>query len=96
MIPDILLPLIRRAILDLLLDAGGELNDDVASILLAELGHRVARTDVAVELLWLDEQGLAKVELVGSYIVARSTPNGRDVAAGRLRFPGVSRHKTGE
>lgn len=96
MIADILLPIIRRAILDLLLDIGGEENDDVLAILLAELGHRVARIDVAAQLEWLALRNLVIIEQVGPFNVARSTHTGRDVAAGKLRVEGVSRHKTGE
>lgn len=96
MIFPILQPVVRRAILDLVLDTGGEMNDEVLAILLAELGHRVARSDVAAELRWLAAQDLVRLETVGSYLVARSTNDGRDVAAGRLIRDGVSRHKTGE
>lgn len=89
-------PLVRRAILDLILDVGGESNDDVVTILLAELGHRVARSEVRTELEWLRDKGLVKLEESGAYLVATSTSDGRDVAMGRLRHDGVSRHKTGE
>lgn len=96
MIADILLPIIRRAILDLLLDVGGEQNDDVLAILLAQLGHRVARVDVAEQLEWLALRNLVIVEAVGPFNVGRSTHLGRDVAAGKLRAKDVSPHKTGE
>ena len=99
MIPAVILPVIRRAILDLLTDIGGEHNDDTLSMLLVQLGHRVARRDVADQLRWLADDGeapLVKVELLGPYLVARALPDGRDVAEGRLIVEGVSRHKTGE
>ncbi len=89
-------PLVRRAILDLILDVGGEINDDTIAILLAELGHRVARRDVAAELEWLKGEGLVNLELAGTFLVATSTSDGRYVALGRDRREGVSRHKTGE
>ena len=92
----VLLPIVRRAILDLALDVGGEINDEVFAQLLAELGHRVARIDVRAEMEWLAVRDLLAVEPVGVFLVARTTPNGRDVANGRLRVEGVSRHKTGE
>lgn len=95
-LPIAIQPLVRRAILDLILDVGGELNDDVITIMLAELGHRVARSDVANELTWLRDVGLVRLEQSGNYVVAASTSDGRDVALGRLRYDGVSRHKTGE
>ena len=95
-LPAAIQPLVRRAILDLILDVGGEINDETITILLAELGHRVARSEVGLELTWLRNSGLVKLESAGSYIVAKSTSDGRDVAMGRLRYEGVSRHKTGE
>lgn len=103
MIPAAILPLIRRAILDLLNDAGGEHNDDVLTMLLVQLGHRVARRDVREQLVWLagneiagDGSRLVQVEELGPYMVARILPDGRDVAEGRLIVEGVWRHKTGE
>lgn len=96
MIADVLLPIIRRAILDLVEDTGGELNDETITILLNELGHRVARSDIRDEMGWLAGSGLLTAKVVGPYIVARSTPNGCDVANGLLRIDGISRHKTGE
>lgn len=95
MIPAAIVPLIRRAILDLLDHDGGEQNDDVVTLLLAQLGHRVARRDVAEQLLWLAERGLVDAEQVGPFLVARTTSDGRDIAAGRLVVDGVWRHKTG-
>lgn len=99
MIPDIALPVVRRAILDLLEEIGGEHNDDELTLLLNQLGHRVARRDIAAQLRWLamDEPGpLVHAEQLGPYVVARILPDGRDVAAGRLLVEGISRHKTGE
>lgn len=96
MIPDIILPLVRRAILDLMNDIGGEHNEDVLARLLAQLGHRVARRDVAEQLGWLDVTGLVRAEKLGPYTVARILPDGCDVAEGRLTVEGVHRHKTGD
>ena len=96
MIADVILPLVRRAILDLLADIGGENNNVDIALLLAELGHRVARHDVAEQLLWLAERGLVHAQIVGSFVVARATSEGVDVAGGSHRVDGVSRHKTGE
>lgn len=97
MIPAIILPVIRRAILDLLNDIGGEHNDDVLTQLLVQLGHRVARRDVAEQLAWLaDEAQLIRVEDLGPYKVARILADGRDAAEGRLLVDGVSRFKTGD
>ena len=88
--------IVRRAILDLLTDVGGEHNDDVLATLLTELGHRVARRDVVTELAWLSEQRLIATDPLGPYVVARVLPDGRDVAEGRLVIDGVRRFKTGE
>lgn len=96
MIPPIILPLVRRAILDLMNDVGGEHNEDVLSQLLSQLGHRVARRDVAEQLGWLDVAGLIRAEKLGPYTVARILADGRDVAEGRLTVDGVSRFKTGD
>lgn len=96
MIPPAILPLVRRAVLDLIDDTGGELNDEVLTILINELGHRVARRDVRGQLKWLASTRLVRADELGEFLVVRSTQDGRDVAQGRLRVEGVSRHKTGE
>jgi hypothetical protein len=98
-IPAIILPVVRRAILDLLFDVGGEHNDDTLTMLLVQLGHRVARRDVAEQLRWLAQvEGLKLIEIeeLGSYLAARILSDGRDVAEGRLIVEGVSRFKTGD
>lgn len=96
MIHSLVVPLVRRAILDLMNDIGGEHNDDVLSQLLVRLGHRVARRDVAEQLRWLATEGLVHVEELDPYLVARIRADGRDVAEGRLLVEGISRFKTGE
>lgn len=96
MIPAAILPLIRRAILDLLNDIGGEQSDDYLVLLLSQLGHRVARRDIAAQLDWLAENGLIAVEELGPFKVARTLADGRDIAEGRLVVEGVWRHKTGD
>ncbi len=96
MLPAAIQPLVRRAILDLVDDVGGELTDEVVTISLNELGHRVARSQVREEIEWLANGELLTATVQGPFIVVRSTANGRDVAQGLLRIDGVSRHKTGE
>ena len=96
MIAAVLEPIIRRAVLDLVEDTGGEINDEMITILLNELGHRVARSDVRLVMAWCANARLLRTEELGPYIVARSTSEGRDVANGLQRVEGVSRHKTGE
>ncbi|WJY18707.1 hypothetical protein QQS45_00180 [Alteriqipengyuania flavescens] len=94
-VPEIIRPNIRRAILDLLNDTGGQLNDDVIARLLASLGHRVARRDIREELAWLKEKELVKTEEVGPFLVGEITPDGIDCSDGNLRIEGVLRHRTG-
>ena len=96
MIHALVLPLVRRAILDLMNDIGGEHNDDVLSQLLVRLGHRVARRDVADQLRWLAAENLIRVEELDPYLVARIRADGRDVAEGRLLVEGISKFKTGD
>lgn len=95
MIAPAIRPLIRRAIIDLLAQIGGEHNDHHLATLLAEVGHRVARRDVADELRWLAGQKLIRVEDVEPYVLAEILPDGEDVAASRLIVEGIYRHKTG-
>lgn len=96
MIPPLALPVVRRAILDLLEEIGGEHNHDTLTLQLRQLGHRIAARDVAEQLRWLDSVGLVKAEELGAFTVARILTDGRDVATGQLAYEGVSRHKTGE
>lgn len=96
MIHEAIQPLVRRAILDLVLDVGGEVNDDDVTILLNELGHRVGGPDVVIELRWLAEHDLLKIKEYPAYVVVASTKLGNAVAAGTMRVDGVHRHKTGE
>lgn len=96
MIPAAILPLVRRAILDLLFDVGGEHNDDYLTILLKQLGHRIARDDVSEQLQWLGDQGYVALEQVGPFLTARIVSKGRDIADGSMVVEGVWRHKTGD
>lgn len=96
MIPPLALPIVRRAILDLLEEIGGEHNHDTLALQLRSLGHRVAARDVAEQLLWLGGAGLVHAEVLGPYTVARVLADGRDVATGQLTVEGVSRHRTGD
>ena len=92
----VIAPLVRRAILDLLADIGGDHSHVELTVLLNELGHRLAARDAKEQILWLDGQGLLIAEEMAHYTTARATSDGREVAAGRLVLPGVSPHKTGE
>lgn len=94
-LPEIIQPVIRRAILDLLNDIGGQQSDDVIARLLSNLGHRVARRDVADQLGFLAAANLVELEQVGPFLCGEITPDGLDVSAGKLTIEGVYRHRTG-
>lgn len=94
--PAIILEIIRRAILDLLNEIGGEHNDEVIARWLTGVGHRIARREVRQQLAWLEQQKLLSAEEIGPYLVVRVLPDGRDVADGLMTIDGVSRHKTGD
>jgi hypothetical protein len=91
-----IIPLVRRAVLDLLCDIGGEHNHAEITILLNELGHRLAHRDVIDQLAWLTNENLIQSECLGDFVTARILTDGRDVADGRLTVEGVSIYKTGE
>lgn len=66
-------------------------NSSVITSLLGEFGHHPSRDQVKAELVWLGEQGLVKVEDIGSVLVVTLTERGADVAAGRASVPGVKK-----
>ncbi|EPO8089451.1 ArsR family transcriptional regulator [Pseudomonas aeruginosa] len=66
-------------------------NSSVITSLLGEFGHHPSRDQVKTELTWLGDQGLVKVEDIGSVLVVTLTERGADVAAGRASVPGVSK-----
>ncbi len=72
-------------------DPGYSHNESVLQSVLDLFGHRVSRDQVRTLLSWLAEQGLVETETVASCLVARLTPRGADVAAGRVLVPGVKR-----
>lgn len=93
---DVIAPVVRRAILDLLEDIGGEHNDQELQLLLNSLGHRLSRGNVVQTIQWLAERNLIRAESVGPFTVCSILPGGRDVAQGLETGEGVSRHKTGD
>lgn len=95
-IPAAIVPLVRRAILDVLHDVGGEQNDDYLQIFLTSLGHRVSRRGINEQLVWLSDRNLVACEDFGPLVTVRILADGRDVATGRLVMDGVWRHKTGD
>lgn len=93
---DVIAPVVRRAILDLLEDIGGEHNDQELQLLLNSLGHRLSRGNVVQTIRWLAERDLIRADAVGPFTVCSILPGGRDVAQGLETVEGVSRHKTGD
>jgi Fe2+ or Zn2+ uptake regulation protein len=93
---DLIAPVVRRAILDLLSDIGGEHTANELTLLLNELGHRLAVRDVVAQVNWLAEAKLLVVQVFDQFTTARILTDGRDVADGRYIVVGVSKFKTGE
>jgi hypothetical protein len=89
-------PVVRRAILDLLSDIGGEHTANELALLLNELGHRLAVRDVVEQVNWLSGKSLLIAQEFEQFTVARILTDGRDVADGRYIVEGVSKFKTGE
>lgn len=89
-------PVIRRAIVDVLTDAGGEHSEVEIAMLLKAWGHPAARSVVRTEMEWLAEEGLIKIEELGPLLAGRVLPDGRDVSEGRLIYDGIDKFKTGE
>ena len=54
-------------------------------------GLDVSRDSVHIELHWLAEQGLVRVDPMSDLLVAELTARGADAVAGRTNVPGVKR-----
>lgn len=91
----ILAETIRRAVLNMLQEFGGEHNHGEITAVLNEIGHRISRRDVADAIAWLADEGFVTTEKLEHFIVAAITADGLDVALGRLVVEGVSRFKFG-
>lgn len=85
----------RLAILRFLNENGDSLNTSVLRDALEAIGFAVSRDRVETLVAWLVEMGLATVRDVGSVRVVALTGRGDDVAAGRVRVPGVKRPSPG-
>ncbi len=87
----------RRLVILRLLSAAPQysLNAFVLRPGLEAVGHSVSADQLATELAWLAEQGLLGLSAVADVTVARLTPRGADVAAGRVVTPGVKRPEPG-
>lgn len=82
----------RLAILQLLAEAPGyEAADTLIYAALPDRGVAGSADQVASELAWLAEQGLAEVQKVGPVAIAKITQRGIDASRGRALVPGVAR-----
>ncbi|MCB2381271.1 ArsR family transcriptional regulator [Shewanella sp. SR1] len=87
----------RLVVLRLLTEAGAfALNESILQDGLNAYGLDISRDALLVQLAWLNEQGLIKIELVGKVTTATLTGRGQDVATGRAVVPGVKRPRAGE
>lgn len=82
----------RLATLRALDEHGGRANDSVLQILLAAVGHDVARDVIRADLAWMQSVGLCTVDARSEVLhVALITEAGRDHVAGRSAIPGIKR-----
>lgn len=89
----------RRAVLLLLKDTGGVLNERVLQMGLERLGHfnELTRDAVRDDLKFLSERALIRLEWFEDKIaVAHITHRGVEVAEGRIHVEGVKRAPIGE
>lgn len=87
----------RLVMLRLLAEAEGyTVNEYVLTAALPGLGHAASADRIRTDLGWLEEQGLVGIEAPAGVRLARLTPRGADVAAGRARVEGVKRPMPGE
>lgn len=83
---------LRITILKLLADDPAyTMNDAIITDLTPEFGFSPSRDRVRTELSWLKDQGLVRYDDDKGIIIATLTQRGADVAAGRVRVPGVRR-----
>ncbi|QDL55334.1 ArsR family transcriptional regulator [Rhodoferax aquaticus] len=83
---------LRLVILRILSEMPGyRANSSILANLLHQMGHATTRDQAKTEMRWLAEQGLLKLEEVGSVIVATLTERGQDVAEGRSQVDGIAR-----
>ncbi len=82
----------RLVVLRLLEEASGRrANESLLRALLDRWGHTVSRDRLRVELEWLKEQGLVRLDEIGGIAIAELTDRGQDAARGTASVPGVRR-----
>lgn len=65
-------------------------NEYIIKSALGQLGHNISSDRLAVELAWLEEQGMITLQAT-PVKVAKLTSRGEDVALSRTRCPGIAR-----
>ncbi|HZP46303.1 MAG TPA: hypothetical protein VFB15_11700 [Candidatus Binataceae bacterium] len=68
-----------------------ESNESILAAALDQIGHRVSRDSIRVELAWLKEQGLLTLEVIADIHIAKLTQRGLETACGIITTPGVKR-----
>ena len=85
----------RLVILRTLAEDGYDANESILQDVLEAYGHNVSRDLVRNHLIWLEEQGLVKINRLNAgnseFFVAVITQRGLDVASGRAYVEGVKR-----
>lgn len=89
---------LRLTLLQILAEAPGyQAGSGVLIAALEGYGHIVSGDTLAMELAWLEEQGLVSLRrLPVGLAIATATDRGRDVAKGAAMVPGVRRPDPGE
>ncbi|KXF92102.1 hypothetical protein [Phaeobacter inhibens] len=62
---------------------------------LPRVGIAFTRDQIATELHWLAEQGMATIETIGDFVVVTATSRGVEVAQGIARHPEIQRPRPG-
>lgn len=75
---------------------GFDLNESILQDSLIAYGLDISRDGLRTQLAWLQEQGLIRLEQLGSTQKAVLTARGEDVALGRAVVPGIKRPRAGE
>lgn len=85
----------RLALLQALVACNNDANQNILQTCLAQYGHRISMDLVRNHMLWLEEQGLVKINRLdkGSteFFVATITQRGLDVANGLSVVDGVKK-----
>jgi repressor of nif and glnA expression len=82
----------RLVILRVLLESAAfTANEYILQSMVERFGHVASGDRIRTDLAWLQEQGLVRMEEVGTVQIAMLLQRGEDVALGRTITPGVKR-----